>query len=33
MILMSEHYDIIMVGTGDGGGTLAHELALVTFPA
>ena len=25
---MSEHYDIIIVGTGAGGGTLAHELAL-----
>jgi choline dehydrogenase-like flavoprotein len=25
---MTEHYDIIIVGTGAGGGTLAHELAL-----
>ena len=22
-----EHYDIIIVGTGAGGGTVAHELA------
>jgi len=25
---MSEHYDVIIIGTGAGGGTLAHELAL-----
>jgi choline dehydrogenase-like flavoprotein len=25
---MAEHYDIIIIGTGAGGGTLAHELAL-----
>lgn len=25
---MAEHYDVIIVGTGAGGGTLAHELAL-----
>ena len=25
---MGEHYDIIIIGTGAGGGTLAHELAL-----
>ena len=24
---MSEHYDVIIVGTGAGGGTLAHTLA------
>ena len=24
---MSDHYDIIIIGTGAGGGTLAHELA------
>lgn len=24
---MSEHYDIIIIGTGAGGGTLAHRLA------
>ena len=23
-----EHYDLIIIGTGAGGGTLAHELAL-----
>jgi len=25
---MSLHYDVIIIGTGAGGGTLAHELAL-----
>jgi choline dehydrogenase-like flavoprotein len=25
--LVSEHYDVIVVGSGDGGGTLAHTLA------
>ena len=25
---MGEHYDIIIIGTGAGGGTLAHALAL-----
>src|ERR1700678_2237711 len=25
---MDEHYDVIIVGTGAGGGTIAHELAL-----
>lgn len=24
---MTEHYDVIIVGTGAGGGTLAHTLA------
>lgn len=24
---MSEHYDIIIIGTGAGGGTIAHRLA------
>ena len=24
---MSEHYDVIIIGTGAGGGTLAHRLA------
>ena len=24
---MSEHYDVIIIGTGAGGGTLAHKLA------
>ena len=24
---MAEHYDVIIVGTGAGGGTLAHTLA------
>ena len=24
---MAEHYDVIIVGTGAGGGTLAHALA------
>jgi choline dehydrogenase-like flavoprotein len=24
---VSEHYDVIIVGTGAGGGTLAHTLA------
>src|SRR6201996_5008991 len=24
---MSEHYDVIIIGTGAGGGTLAHHLA------
>jgi choline dehydrogenase-like flavoprotein len=25
--MASEHYDIIIIGTGAGGGTLAHRLA------
>jgi choline dehydrogenase-like flavoprotein len=25
--LVAEHYDVIIVGTGAGGGTLAHTLA------
>ena len=25
--MTSEHYDIIIIGTGAGGGTLAHKLA------
>src|SRR4029450_9484323 len=25
---MTEHYDVIIIGTGAGGGTLAHALAL-----
>ena len=24
---MSEHYDVIIIGSGAGGGTLAHKLA------
>ncbi len=24
---MAEHYDVIIIGTGAGGGTLAHTLA------
>ena len=24
---MTEHYDVIIIGTGAGGGTLAHRLA------
>src|SRR6516165_303579 len=24
---MSDHYDVIIIGTGAGGGTLAHKLA------
>ena len=24
---MAEHYDVIIIGTGAGGGTLAHRLA------
>jgi choline dehydrogenase-like flavoprotein len=24
---MMEHYDVIIIGTGAGGGTLAHKLA------
>jgi choline dehydrogenase-like flavoprotein len=24
---MSDHYDVIIIGTGAGGGTLAHRLA------
>ena len=24
---MSEHYDVIIIGTGAGGGTLAYKLA------
>jgi choline dehydrogenase-like flavoprotein len=24
---MSDHYDVIIVGSGAGGGTLAHRLA------
>ena len=26
---MPEHYDVIIIGTGAGGGTLAHTLANV----
>jgi len=25
--MSSEHYDVIIIGTGAGGGTLAHRLA------
>jgi len=25
--MSSEHYDVIIIGTGAGGGTLAHKLA------
>ena len=25
--MASEHYDVIIIGTGAGGGTLAHKLA------
>ena len=25
--MTTEHYDVIIIGTGAGGGTLAHKLA------
>ena len=25
--MASEHYDVIIIGTGAGGGTMAHKLA------
>jgi len=27
--MATEHYDVIIIGTGAGGGTLAHKLAPV----